>query len=119
MMLHQRWPHLLSPAKYRADRVIRRSSIPISLHYIIWSAQSMVFRQYRIVSTCQVGINDDDLGRKSSARRPISVIRNLEAQRSPIGMFDLGPNLKRTGTPHRHADCTAVIPAHQKSSWVA
>jgi hypothetical protein len=106
MRLHQRWPHLLSPAKSRPDRVIRRSSIPILLHYIIWPAQSMVCRQYGMMSTCQVGINDD-LKKELSARRLILIIRNFEAQWRPIGMFDFRPNLKR------HADRTAVIPAHQ------
>jgi len=110
MRLHQRWPHLLSPAKYRADRVIKRSSIPILLHYIIWSAQSMGCRQYRLMSTCQGGINDDDWGKKSSTRRPISIIRNFEAQWRPNW------DVRLRAKPQAHWDATSARRLHRRYS---
>jgi hypothetical protein len=69
-----------------------------------------------MMSTCQVGINDDNLGKKSGARRAISIIRNFEAQWRPIGTFDFGLSLS-TRTPHRPDDRTAAISAHQNAAY--
>jgi hypothetical protein len=77
------------------------------LHYIIWSAQSKVCRQYTMMSTCQVGINDDDLGKKPGARRAISIIRHFEDHWRPIGCSTSGQASSALG---RHIGTPTATP---------
>jgi hypothetical protein len=62
------------------------------------------------MSTCQVGINDDDLGKKSGARRAISIIRNFEAQSRPNW------DVRLRAKPQAHWDATSARRPHRRYS---